>query len=101
MGGLLLAVGLLHAPGQAGIGQQAGGEVPVALAVLGGDRACGQGLLHVEAEQRLRIGGKQLLADRTRVQVLEDHRIAAQSRQRRPWLHGQAIAHSAADTAAC
>ncbi|QEO99213.1 hypothetical protein XOCgx_4226 [Xanthomonas oryzae pv. oryzicola] len=42
MGGLLLAVGLLHAPGQAGIGQQAGGEVPVALAVLGGDRACGQ-----------------------------------------------------------
>ncbi|WP_220376236.1 hypothetical protein, partial [Xanthomonas oryzae] len=25
--------------------------------------ACGQGLLHVEAEQRLRIGGKQLLAE--------------------------------------
>ncbi len=63
-----LAVGVLRvrvAPGQAGLGQQAGDEGPVGLAVLGGDRVRRQRGLHVEAERGLRIVGEDPFADRS------------------------------------
>lgn len=92
----LIALRLLDAPGQAGLGQQAGDEGPVGLAVLGGDRTRRQCGLHVEAEQRLRVVGEDLLADGAGVQVLEDHRVAAQAQQRGPRLQDQPVAGQAA-----
>ncbi len=94
-----LAVGVLRvrvAPGQAGLGQQAGDEGPVGLAVLGGDRVRRQRGLHVEAERGLRIVGEDPFADRARVQVLEHQRVAPQLQQRRPRRQGQPVAGQAA-----
>gem|GEM_PF-5188363 len=88
----LIALRLLDAPGQAGLGQQPGDEGPVGFAVLGGDRTHRQFGLHIEAEYRLRVVAEDLLADGAGVLVLEDYRIAPKAQQGGPGFEDQSVA---------
>ena len=91
-----LRLGVLVAPGQPRIGQQAGGELPVALAVLGGDGAYRKLAGDVEAPVGLRVVGKELFQHAAQIQILEHQRVAAVGEQRRPGLDQQPVAGQAA-----